>query len=94
MEVSQPQFELRKAVDALTNARTLIHTFQVKPVADAVGRGPEGRRRCPGRRPTCALQEHTARRIWLAISLVPIFLVIVLLVAYIRSLPLPKQESH
>ena len=38
-----------------------------------------------------ALQEHTSRRIWLAISLVPIFLVIVLLLAYIRRLPLPKQ---
>ena len=39
MEVSQPQFTLRKASDALTNARSLIHTFQPGPVETALADG-------------------------------------------------------
>ena len=38
-----------------------------------------------------ALQEHTNRRIWLAVSLVPILIVIVLLMLYIRTLPQPGK---
>ena len=39
MEVSEPKFELRNAVNALTNARTLLHSFQVKPVEAALADG-------------------------------------------------------
>jgi hypothetical protein len=42
-----------------------------------------------------ALAEYTNRRIWLAASLVPILLVIVVLLFYIRSLPVeaPRETS-
>ena len=39
MEVSEPKFDLRNAVNALTNARTLLHSFQVKPVEAALADG-------------------------------------------------------
>ena len=55
MEVSEPKFELRNAVNALTNARTLLHSFQVKPVEAALADGQkvatevqEQGRSCPG----------------------------------------------
>jgi len=93
MEVSKPRFELQKAVDSLINARSLIHTFQVKPVAKAVADG-EAVVVDVQAQADHALEEHTSRRIWLAVSLVPIFLVIVLLLCYIRSLPVPQPESR
>ena len=37
------------------------------------------------------LQEHSYRRIWLAVSLVPILIVVVLLLLYIRTLPIPGK---
>ena len=41
-----------------------------------------------------ALREHTARRIWLAASLAPILIVIVLLLLYIRTLrPLTTETE-
>jgi len=89
MEVSQPRFELRTAVDALTNARSLIHTFQEKPVETAVADGTKVVADVQ-EKANHALQEHTTRRIWLAASLAPILLVIGLLLLYIRSLPTPK----
>jgi predicted CXXCH cytochrome family protein len=95
MEVSQPKFELRNASDALTNARTMIHSFNVdtvekalsvgeKVVAEAQGKGAE------------ALRQYQYRRYWLAVSLVPILAVIALLSAYIRSMPAPPpaDEEH
>ena len=60
MEVSQPRFELRKAADALTNARSLIHTFQVKPVAKAVADG-EAVVADVQAKADHALAEHTSR---------------------------------
>jgi len=76
-------------VDALTNARSLIHTFQVKPVETALAGGAKVVVEVQNKADH-ALQEHTARRIWLAASLVPVLLVIVLLLLYIRTLPAPK----
>ena len=61
MEVSQPRFELRKAADALTNARSLIHTFQVKPVAKAVADG-EAVVADVQAKADHALAEHTSRQ--------------------------------
>ena len=89
MEVSQPQFEIHKAFNALTNARTLLHSFQVKPVAAALDDGLKVTEAVQSKADH-ALQEHTYRRKWLAAFLVPIFIVIGMLLLYIRRVPLPK----
>jgi len=86
MEVSAPRFALRKASDALTNARSLVHTFRVEPVAAALTAG-ENVVTDVQAKADHALQEHTWRRIWLVGSLVPIFLTIAVLLLYIRTLP-------
>lgn len=89
MEVSQPKFELRKAVNALTNARTLLHSFKPKPVEGALADGEKVVEDVQGKAEH-ALREHTTRRQWLAASLVPILIVIGLLLLYIRTLPAAK----
>ncbi|MGA2259720.1 MAG: hypothetical protein ABSG53_34010, partial [Thermoguttaceae bacterium] len=38
-----------------------------------------------------ALEEYQYRRYWLAVSLVPILMVIGLLVLYIRAMPIPEK---
>jgi predicted CXXCH cytochrome family protein len=88
MEVSAPRFDLRKAFDALTNARSLVHTFQVKPVEVALAEGHQVTLEV-AEKADRALAEYTTRRVWLAASLVPVLLVIVLLLRYIRTLPVP-----
>jgi predicted CXXCH cytochrome family protein len=90
MEVSSPRFELRKATDALTNARSLIHTFKVSTVETALGEGSKVVVEVQ-QRADAALQEHDNRRIWLAATLAPILLVIVILLAYIRRMPAPAE---
>jgi predicted CXXCH cytochrome family protein len=90
MEVRGPKFDLRKATDALTNARVLIHGFSVPPVEAALAEGTQAADAVL-KSATAALQEHTNRRIWLALSLAPIFLVIILLVLYIRTMPAPAR---
>ena len=89
MEVSQPKYELRDAVNALTNARTLLHSFQVKPVEAALADGEKVAGEVQSKADH-ALEEHTYRRVWLAGSLVPILIVICVLLLYIRTLPAPK----
>ena len=86
MEVRLPRFDLRKATDALTGARVAIHTFSVPPVQAKLADGRKVAEEVLGKA-QAALEEHTARRIWLAASLVPIILVILLLLLYIRALP-------
>jgi len=86
MEVRGPRFDLREAVDALTNARTLIHSFKVEPLEEALAEGLKVTESVTASADN-ALQEHTRRRIWLAASLVPILLVVGLLLLYIRTLP-------
>jgi predicted CXXCH cytochrome family protein len=92
MEVRGPRFDLRQAFDALTNARTQVHTFKPAPLDAAITEGltvtSDVRRRAEA-----ALQEYTYRRLWLAASLVPILLVVLLLVLYIRTRPLPESQS-
>jgi hypothetical protein len=92
MEVSGPLFDLRKAFNARVNARTLIHTFSPEPVNQALA---EGRQTALDveRRAEAALQEYTARRVWLAGSLVPLAIVVLLLLVYIRRLPIPPVEQ-
>ena len=86
MEVRGPRFELRKALDALTNARSLVHGFSPAPMTGAIDGGLEVSTRVT-EKAELALREHTARRVWLAVSLVPILIVVALLVLYIRTLP-------
>ncbi len=40
-----------------------------------------------------ALQEYQYRRYWLAVSLVPILIVIGLLLLYIRAMPIPEKPA-
>ncbi len=90
MEVRLPRYDLRQAVDALTNARTLVHSFSPGPVEDAVNSGLQVTANVKGMAQQ-AFREYTRRRIWLAASLVPILLVVGLLLAYIRSLHAPGR---
>jgi predicted CXXCH cytochrome family protein len=86
MEVSGPRFDLRKAQSALTNARTLLHSFQPKPVEAALADGHKVAANVQEKADD-ALAEYTSRRVWLATSLVPILIVVGLLLLYIRTLP-------
>jgi hypothetical protein len=86
MEVRGPRFDLRQAFDALTNARTQVHSFKPGPMEAALNEGLAVTSDVL-RRAEAALREYTYRRLWLAASLVPILLVVVLLVLYIRTLP-------
>ena len=88
MLVAEPQFKLRDAQDALTNARSLIHAFALEPVEEALAEGAEVAAEVD-ERAEAILKEHTYRRVWLATFLIPILLVTVLLVLYIRKLPIP-----
>jgi hypothetical protein len=85
MEVRGPQFDLRQAFDALTNARTLVHGFKPGPLEEAIAEGLAITSSVQTRADE-ALREHTSRRIWLATSLIPILLVVGLLLTYIRTL--------
>lgn len=91
MEVRAPRFKLREAVDALTNARTLVHSFAIEPMKKALDRGLQVTDEVEAKAEE-ALREHTRRRIWLAISMVPILVVVGLLLLYIRTLPPPSVE--
>lgn len=90
MEVRGPRYDLRQADDALTNARTLVHSFSTTRVDEALDQGVKVTTEVK-QRAEAALAEHAYRRVWLAASLVPILVVIVLLLLYIRSLPIPGQ---
>ena len=93
MEVSQPRFDLHKASNAQVNARTLIHTFSPVEVQKALDEGTKIASEVK-EKAEAALQAYTGRRIWLAVSLVPIALVVVLLLLFIRRLPVPDKETR
>jgi predicted CXXCH cytochrome family protein len=86
MEVRDPRFRLRDADDALTNARTVIHSFSTDITNEALNAGftvcEEVELAAQN-----AIDEYTNRRIWLGVSLVPIFVVVGLLLLYIRTMP-------
>jgi hypothetical protein len=93
MEVSGPRFDLHKALDARISARTLIHSFDPEPVGRALA---EGKKTATEVKELAdeAVREHDARRVWLAISLVPIAAVVILLLVFIRSyLPPPAADN-
>lgn len=85
MEVSQAQFELEEATDALTKARTAIHAFAVAPVETEIAAGL-GVARAAFARGEDALWEHRFRRIGLAASAGVILLLIVGLLLKIRQI--------
>lgn len=90
MEVSGPLFNLRAAFDARTNARSLVHSFSQDRVDEALAEGflvtENVKNEAEG-----ALDDYTERRVWLGVSLVPIIIVIILLLLYIRTLPNPAR---
>ncbi len=92
MEVRGPKFELREAHEALTNARSQLHGFALEPVEKTLQEGLDVAHRVQ-QRAQQALKEHANRRIWLAVSILPILIVVVLLLLYIRSLPLPSPPT-
>lgn len=92
MQVRGPRFDLRQAFDALTNARTLVHSFSPGPIDKALDEGLQVTSSVRGAAEG-ALREYTYRRIWLACSLVPILIVVCLLLIYIRSLPTPTHDD-
>jgi predicted CXXCH cytochrome family protein len=92
MEVRGPSYDLRQAVDALTNARTLVHNFQLAPLDEALNDGLKVTATVKNLADD-AMREYTRRRIWLAASLVPILLVVGILLLYIRTLPTPTPGS-
>jgi hypothetical protein len=90
MEVREARFRLRNARDALTNARSLVHGFSISPMKEAVDTGieiAEGAQQDAQKQ----LAEYTFRRIWLAVSLVPILIAVGLLLLYIRRLPISNR---
>jgi predicted CXXCH cytochrome family protein len=92
MEVRGPRFDLRQAFDALTNARTIVHTFKPGPMQEAIDAGLAVTSNVKGLA-DLAHREHTYRRYWLAASLIPILLVVGLLLAYIRLLHAPGLNA-
>ena len=92
MEVRGPRFDLRKAEMALTNARTQIHSFSLEPMNQTLTEGLQVTAEVQASAEH-ALGQYTYRRIWLAVSTLPILLVIVLLILYIRALPIPDTRT-
>jgi predicted CXXCH cytochrome family protein len=86
VEVRVSKFDLRKAQDALTNARSLVHGFSLEPVAGAVREGLAVTTSVDANADE-ALREHGLRRLWLVLSLIPILCMAGLLLLFVRRLP-------
>ena len=84
MEVSQALFELEDVNNALTKARSAIHSFHVGPVKQEVDQGLEVTNRALARG-RAALDEHRFRRIVLAASTTLILALIIGLLLKIRE---------
>jgi predicted CXXCH cytochrome family protein len=92
MEVRGPRFDLHKAETSLTNARSLIHGFALAPMKQTLDDGLQVTAEVKARADE-ALAQYTYRRVWLALSVAPILLVVILLLMYIRILPSPDAET-
>ncbi len=84
MEVSQPQFDLNGAKDALVKARAAIHSFMVAPVKQEVDAGLAISTKAYARG-VRAMEELRFRRVGLGVSLVVIVALIAGLVMKIRQ---------
>ncbi len=84
MEVSQAQFDLNGAKDALVKARTAVHSYILAPVKQEVeaGLAISDKVYARGMR---AMEELRFRRVWLGVFLVVILALIVGLVMKIRQ---------
>lgn len=85
MPVSQATFELDEVGNALTKARTAIHSFQVEPVRTEVANGLEITR-ATREKGLAALDEHRFRRVGLAVSTAIILLLIGALLMKLRQI--------
>ena len=92
MEVSQPQFELNSAKDALVKARAAVHAFTLPPVQAEVDGGLAIARKAHARG-LRALDELRFRRTGLVISVVIIIGLIVAVLLKIRYLERPRAAG-
>jgi hypothetical protein len=101
MEVSQAQFELEEVNNALTMARSAVHSFQVEPVKAHVDQGL-ALTDAGAQRGRAALDEHTFRRVGLAASAAIVLALITGLLLKIRQLerrtgpdaPVTDSQEH
>jgi hypothetical protein len=84
MEVSQAQFDLNGAKDALVKARTAVHSYMVAPVKQEVQAGLAISSKVYARG-VRAMQDLRFRRVWLVVFLVVILALIAGLVMKIRQ---------
>jgi hypothetical protein len=84
VEVSQAQFDLNGAKDALVKARTAVHSYTVPPVKQEVETGLAISSKAY-ERGVRAMQELRFRRVWLGVFLVVILALIAGLVMKIRQ---------
>jgi predicted CXXCH cytochrome family protein len=83
LPIGGPRYNLRAAHEAMIEARTEIHAFAADPVQGTLQAGIDVAAEVI-QRTDDVLWQYDFRRIWLAVSLLPILLVIVLLLLYIR----------
>jgi hypothetical protein len=84
MEVSQAQFDLNGAKDALVKARTAVHSYMVAPVKQEVQAGLAISSKVYARG-VRAMEDLRFRRVWLVVFLVVILALIAGLVMKIRQ---------
>jgi hypothetical protein len=84
VEVSQGQFDLNGAKDALVKARTAVHSYAVEPVKQEVKAGLTIAAKAYARG-LRAMDELRLRRVWLGVVLVVILALIAGLVMKIRQ---------
>jgi hypothetical protein len=92
IEVSQAQFDLNGAVDALVKARAAVHGFTVAAVSAPVGEGRDIAARAHARG-IRALEELQFRRRGLAVSVVIILMLIAALAMKIRQIERPTGPA-
>ncbi|MEJ2679069.1 MAG: cytochrome c3 family protein, partial [Gemmatimonadota bacterium] len=92
MEVSEALFELDDVNDALTKARTAIHTMHVAPVRKEIDAGLAVTTRAQ-ERGRAAMAEHRFRRVGLAISAAIILILVLGLALKIRQIE-ARAEHH
>jgi predicted CXXCH cytochrome family protein len=92
MEVSQAQFELEDVNNALTMARSAVHSFHIEPVKTSVEEGLK-LTNAGTARGRAALDEHRFRRVGLAFSATIIVALVTGLLLKIRQLE-RRTQTH
>jgi predicted CXXCH cytochrome family protein len=91
MEVGESRFGLQAARSALTEARTLVHSFAADPLEASIQRGLTVADAVQVQAER-ALEEHTSRRVWLAASLLLIGAMVAVLLVFLRRFPPPATD--